>query len=151
MALTQTFVSPENWYSLQYPRTWEMEVIEGIPSFFDGITTYGGVLQVMAANLAGAANKELVQQSPFLSGANLGDKLRLFLTNQGISNDTAQYFERDNTLMGACEYRSGGHFFLVLMAERESIFVLALYNCKGEPQPEEAAHVGRILQSLTIL
>lgn len=151
MALTQTFVSPEEWYSVQYPRTWEMEVIEGIPSFFDGINTYGGVLQIMAANLTGAVNQELIQQSPFLCGVNLGEKLRLFLTNQNISNETAQYFQRDRTDMGACEYRNSGHFYLVLMAERENIFVLALYNCKGEPTPEEAAAVGRILQSLTIL
>jgi hypothetical protein len=151
MALTQTFISPEKWYSLEYPRTWEMEVIEGIPSFFDGISPYGGALQVMSANLAGAENRELVSQSPFLVGKDLPDKLALFLSKQGVSNETAQFFTRDNTAMGACEYRNGGYFYLVLMAERAKIFVLALYNCKGEPQPEEAANVGKILQSLTIL
>lgn len=151
MSLTQTFVSPEKWYSLEYPRTWEMEVVEGIPSFFDGITPYGGALQVMAANLTGAVNQDLIRQSPFLSGADLAEKLRLFLTAQGISNEGARFFTRDNTEMGACEYRSGGHFFLVLMAERGGVFVLALYNCKGEPEPEEAAQVGKILQSLTVL
>lgn len=153
MATTQTFVSPENWYSLEYPRTWEMEVIEGIPSFFDGINPYGtgGVVQLMAANLAGAENRELVSQSPFLIGKDIPDKLALFLSKQGISNEGAQFFVRDNTQMGACEYRNGGHFYLALMAERNSIFVLALYNCKGEPEPQEAALVGKILQSLTIL
>lgn len=151
MAATQTFVSPENWYSLEYPRTWEMEVVEGIPSFFDGISPYGGALQVMAANLAGAENRELISQSPFLMGKDIPDKLALFLSKQGVSNEGAQFFVRDNTEMGACEYRNGGHFYLVLMAERAKIFVLALYNCKGEPQPEEAANVGKILQSLTII
>lgn len=151
MAATQTFVSPENWYSLEYPRTWEMEVVEGIPSFFDGISPYGGALQVMAANLAGAENRELISQSPFLMGKDIPDKLALFLSKQGVSNEGAQFFVRDNTQMGACEYRNGGHFYLVLMAERAQIFVLALYNCKGEPQPEEAANVGKILQSLTII
>lgn len=149
--LMQTFVSPENWYSLQYPRTWEMEVVEGIPTFFDGISQYGGALQVMAANLAGAANEELIRQSPFLAGKDLGEKLSIFLEKQGVPAKSAQYFVRDKTAMGACEYRSGGHFFLSLMAERSQIFVLALYNCKGEPENEEAAAVGKILQSLTIL
>lgn len=151
MALTQSFVSPENWYSLQYPRTWEMEIVEGIPSFFDGITPYGGALQIMAANLSGAANEQLLRESPFLAGKNLGEKLRIFLSKQGVSDESAQYFMRDGTEMGACEYRSGGHFFLALMAERSGIFVLALYNCKGEPENEEAAQVGKILQSLTLL
>ena len=151
MASTQTFVSPENWYSLEYPRTWEMEVVEGIPSFFDGISPYGGALQVMAANLTGAANAQLIKDSPFLQGKDLDEKLSLFLSKQGISDEAAQFFVRDNTHMGACEYRAGGHFYLVLMAERNHIFVLALYNCKGEPEKEEAALVGKILQSLTII
>lgn len=147
----QTFVSPENWYSLQYPRTWEMEVIEGIPSFFDGINPYGGALQVFAVNQLGAPNADLIKQSPFLAGKDLPEKLRVFLSKQGVSDEGAQFFERDKTQMGACEYRSGGHFYLILMAERNGIFVLALYNCKGEPEAEEAANVGRILQSVTIL
>jgi hypothetical protein len=151
MASTQTFVSPENWYSLQYPRTWEMEVVEGIPTFFDGISAYGGAMQVMAANLIGAKNAELIKHSPFLSGKDLGERMRLFLSHQGVSDEPAQFFVRDNTHMGACEYRSDGHFYLVFMAERNSIFVLALYNCKDEPQPEEAAQVGKMLQSLTLL
>ena len=151
MASMQTFVSPENWYSLQYPRTWEMEVIEGIPSFFDGINPYGGALQVFAVNQLGAPNADLIKQSPFLAGKDLPEKLRVFLSKQGVSDEGAQFFERDKTQMGACEYRSGGHFYLILMAERNGIFVLALYNCKGEPEAEEAANVGRILQSVTIL
>lgn len=151
MASTQTFISPENWYSLQYPRTWEMEVIEGIPSFFDGINPYGGALQVFAVNQLGAPNAELIKQSPFLAGKDLREKLRIFLSKQGISDEGAQFFERDKTMMGACEYRNGGHFYLILMAERGGIFVLALYNCKGEPEAEEAANVGKILQSVTIL
>ncbi len=151
MATPQTFVSPERWNSLEYPRTWEMEVVEGIPSFFDGISPYGGALQVFAVNLAGAENKDLLSQSPFMAGKNLPEKLGLFLSKQGVSDEGAQFFERDKTRMGACEYRNSGHFYLVLMAERGTIFVLALYNCKGEPEPEEAANVGRILQSVTIL
>jgi len=151
VAKTQTFVSPENWYSLEYPRTWEMEVVEGIPSFFDGISAYGGALQVMAVNLAGKTNEDLVSESPFLAGKDLGEKLTIFLAKQGVSTEGAQYFVRDNAAMGACEYRAGGHFYLALMAERGGVFVLALYNCKGEPENEEAAAVGQILQSLTIL
>ncbi|GAB4422519.1 MAG: hypothetical protein OHK0011_01530 [Turneriella sp.] len=151
MATTQSFVSPENWYSLQYPRTWEMEVVEGIPTFFDGISPYGGVLQVFAINLAGAVNEQAARESPFLRGGDLPDKMALFLSQQGVANEDAQYFVRDNTQIGACEYRSDGHFFLAMMAQRESIFVLALYNCKGEPENEEAAVVGQMLQTLTIL
>ncbi|MBV6494473.1 MAG: hypothetical protein LDLANPLL_02506 [Turneriella sp.] len=151
MAKTQTFVSPENWYSLEYPRTWEMEVVEGIPSFFDGISPYGGVLQLLAANLVGAVNQELLAHSPFLAGKDLGEKLSLFLAKQGVSDEAARFFIRDNTEMGVCEYRADGHFYLALMAERNKIFVLALYNCKGEPDNEEAKLVGEILQSLVLL
>lgn len=150
MASLQSFVSPENWYSVQYPRTWEMEVIEGIPTFFDGVSSYGGALQFFAVNLVGAVNERALKESPFLAGANLQEKMALFLGKQGISDEHAQYFERDNTEIGACEYRNDGHFFLVMMAQRGAIFVLALYNCKGEPESEEAETVGRILQTLTI-
>jgi len=128
-----------------------MEVVEGIPSFFDGITPYGGALQIMAAHLTGAPNESLITESPFLGGKTLAEKLRLFLSKQGVSDESAQFFMRDGTEMGACEYRADGHFYLALMAERSSIFVLALYNCKGEPEAEEATAVGRILQSLTVL
>lgn len=151
MAATQSFISPENWYSLQYPRTWEMEVVEGIPTFFDGIHPYGGALQIFSVNMTGAPNPDTLKESPFLAGKDLPDKMALFLSKQGISNEGAQYFERDKTQMGACEYRSGGHFFLAMMAERGTIFVLALYNCKDEPEAEEAAAVGKMLQTLTIL
>lgn len=151
MAAMQSFVSPENWYSLQYPRTWEMEVVEGIPTFFDGISPYGGALQIFAVNLAGAVNAKALQESPFLRGKDLQDKMALFLDAQGISSEGTHYFERDRTQIGACEYRSSGHFFLAMMAQRGTIFVLALYNCKGEPENEEAAAIGQMLQSLTIL
>jgi hypothetical protein len=151
MIATQSFVSPEKWYSLQYPRTWEMEVIEGIPTFFDGISPYGGALQVFAINLAGAVNQEAVRLSPFLLGKDLPEKMALFLKNQGISDERVQYFERDRTDIAACEYRNDGHFFLAMMAQRDTIFLLALYNCKGEPEKEEAAVVGQMLQTLTIL
>ncbi|MCS6971460.1 MAG: hypothetical protein N2Z22_10595 [Turneriella sp.] len=151
MATLQSFVSPENWYSLQYPRTWEMEVIEGIPTFFDGISPYGGALQFFAANLTGQANEAMLRESPFLAGNSLQEKMELFLSQQGVSPVGIHSLERDQTLMKVCEYRSGGHFFLALMAERGSIFVLALYNCKGEPDEAEAMTVGKILQSLTLL
>ncbi len=151
MSKTQTFVSPEAWYSLEYPRTWEMEVVEGIPSFFDGISPYGGALQLFAANLSGTVNEKALKESPFLAGKTLKEKLTLFLSAQGISGEGLQFFERHGAAMGACEYRSDGHFYLALMGERESIFVLALYNCKGEVEPEEAAAVGGILQTLKIL
>jgi hypothetical protein len=151
MTATQSFVSPENWYSLQYPRTWEMEVVEGIPTFFDGINPYGGALQIFAINLAGAVNQQALRESPFLRGQDLPEKMALFLGNQGISDGGARYFERDQTQIGACEYRNDGHFFFAMMAQRETIFLLALYNCKGEPEKAEAETIGQMLQTLTIL
>jgi len=153
MIKTQTFVSPENWYSLEYPRTWEMEVIDGIPCFFDGILGFGGALQILSAKIDGIPSEEILKISPYLKGETLSEKLSLFLSLQGarIDEKNLQLFVRDQTDIAACEYRLDGHFFLTLMAERSGIFVLALYNCKGEPIPEEAAQVSKILQSLAIL
>lgn len=130
-----------------------MEVIEGIPCFFDGVNTYQktGAVQVMAANLAGNPNKDLTSQAPYLTGKDLGERFKIFLQKQNVSDAPAQYFTRDNTEMAACEYHKDGHFYLALMAERKKIFVLALYNCKGEPPAEEAHAVGKILQSLTLI
>ena len=82
--LTQPFISPNEWFKLEYPRMWEMEVVDNIPAFFDPL--FGkGALQVFSVKL-GDLDKltEEITEFPFLLGETLPKKMKIFLEKQNI-------------------------------------------------------------------
>lgn len=150
---TQSYRSPYGWFQLEYPRTWEVEVIEGIPTFFEGLFNRGGVLQVFAVKTGDSKQKsKIIDESPFLKGKSLAEKMQLFLEQQDIAyeEDQLRIFERDSMEAIATEYNHSGHFYLAVMLQRDPIFLLALYNVKGEPETEEAQEIAAIVQSIQI-
>jgi len=158
--LMQPFVSKEGWYTLEYPRMWEVEIIEDIPAFFDSISG-AGALQVFAVQM-GLGLSDVTETHPFMKGETLTEKMKLFLENHSISisNDdlamTAITEKGDNddrertTYLVAKEYRVEDRFYMVCMLQKKNRFLLCLYNCAGSPSDEEAAIVGKIIQSIKI-
>ena len=150
--LTQHFISANEWYSLDYPRMWEMEVVENIPAFFDPL--FGkGALQVFCVKTGDIdALPDDLAQYPFLKGESLQDKMLIFLQTQkvNIEPDDITVFRRDDIDFVANEYQQEERFYMVCMMQKEETFLLALYNCKDQPEKEEADNIGSILKSIRI-
>ena len=147
--LTQTFESENKWYSLEYPRVWEMEVIENIPSFFDPFAGKGAV-QVLSVNCSGKPEPEIIQNYPFLNGKTLGDKMLIFLHSQQVNIKSAELsiVTKGNMEMIPFEYSSDGSFFMAVMMEENGILLLVLYNSTEVPDKEEASIISAIIQSI---
>ena len=152
MLTLQTFVSPKKWFSLEYPRIWELEVIDNIPAFFDPIQGQGA-LQVFSAQL-GAPRNIVKQLEPFdfLKADNLPGKMRNFLKNQNLKEPEGGFkmYEKDQMSFIPHEYNLEDRFYMVCMLQKKNIFLLAIYNCVGRPTAEEAKIVGQIVRSINI-
>ena len=127
--LTQTFYSENGWYSLEYPRIWEMQVVENIPSFFDPFVGKGA-LQVFSVNCAGKPNPELIQSYPFLNGKSIEDKMIIFLHSQEVDIKSAELsiVTKGNMKLIPYEFSSDGRFFMAVMMEENDILLLLINN-----------------------
>lgn len=157
-SLKQRFESEKGWYSLEYPRMWEVEVIEHIPAFFDPINGRGSV-QIFAVQMGSPADSiEVINAYPFLRGASLIEKMELFLQAQEcdynpdrLQSSTHPMSAKDNpTKVVASEYRIENRFYMAAMFQNQNLFLLALYNCEGLPEESEAKAVGELLRSIDL-
>ncbi len=152
MLTLQKFVSAKRWFSLEYPRMWELEVIDNIPVFFDPIQGQGA-LQIFSAQLGNPRNiiQEL-EPFDFLKVDNLAGKMGAFLRNQNLAEPENGFnlYEKDQMSFIPHEYNLAGRFYMVCMLQKENIFLLALYNCSEHPTTEEANIVGKIVRSINI-
>ena len=97
----QPYQSPQGWYTLQYPEYWEMEVIEGIPTFYDPQGS-GAVVISAFENKTGDYNPEV--------------EMRHFLSHHGIEYDIKNIFLFENTqgsIVQTCEFISKERFWFV--------------------------------------
>jgi len=150
--MNQEYRSVANLFTLQYPRLWEYEEIDGIPAFFDPLNGKGA-LQIFAYDRTRDEDIENTMQNfPFLNGKSLTDKMNLFLFSQGvdISDKEIKEYRFEDVLLCPCEYRLNDRFYMAAMLEKNTITVLALYNSEGDPQDEEAKIVGEIIRSIHI-
>jgi len=148
----QTYTSPHSWYSLEYPRMWEMEIVENIPAFFDPIWG-SGALQVFSVQLGDVEEIPAeIEALPFLRGESLEKKMALFLEAQHapVSEEDIVLHHKNSVAFIALEYSMEDRFYVVCMFQKKSKFLLALYNCKDRPADEEADNVGRIISSIKI-
>lgn len=149
--LTQLFISPERWYRLEYPRIWEVEVVDNIPAFFDPFAGKGA-LQIFCTNLAGKSDEKLLEEHPFLGGKTLKDKMQIFLHIQGAkpSEGSLQEYKKGKTSFIPFEFKREDRFYMSVLMQHETILLLALYNSEGDPAAEEAKIIGEIIQSIEI-
>jgi len=132
----QPFSSPQGWYSLQYPEYWEMEVIEGIPSFFDPEGS-GAVVISAFENKQGSFIPE--------------NEMRDFLEKHSIKynpNDITKYKNKQGSVIQTCEFISKERFwFLYMMAYKDKLLVLT-YNSDEVPDNELSAIISHIVASI---
>lgn len=148
----QEFISASNWFTLWYPRLWEMEVIENIPTFYEPFMGQGA-LQVFAAKIGTLKTEnDVTAEYPFLEAPTLLDKMESFLSQQEVeySPENFTHTQSKQTDVVAVEYEKEGRFYMACMYQKNSTFVLALYNCEGVPSDEEAENVGKVLRSVSL-
>ncbi|MDH5717505.1 MAG: hypothetical protein OEZ22_07685 [Spirochaetia bacterium] len=151
--LTQTFTSANGWYSLEYPRLWDFEIFDSIPSFFDPFEGHGA-LQVLSIKYSSKKpNSKIIEAYPFMAGKNIEDKMQIFLHAQSVESaiGSIKSFTLNNNKICAHEYSKEGHFFMVSIIEKNNICLLVLYNCPKEPPKEEASIITDIIKSIQIL
>ena len=149
----QTFVSPKKLFSLDYPRIWEMEVVENIPAFFNPIEGQGA-LQIFSIRLDQKTKipKEL-KHFNFLNAKNLLDKMIFFLNNQNIkiSEKELKIYTKKKMSFIPYEYSLEKRFYMVCMLQEKNILLLSIYNCSGIPDKKEATIIGQIMSSVQII
>ena len=149
---TQEFVSPVNWYTLRYPRTWDYEVVENIPSFFDPY--FGkGALQALAIQVGSAeVSEEILQNYPFMAGKTLGDKFRIFLHMQELELDKVQIneFPKHDQDYVAAEYVHEKRFYMAIMIQKGNTVIFLLYNSAEIPEDDETKKIIDIIDSIRI-
>lgn len=154
--LTQKYFSNDHLFSLHYPRTWDMEVYDEIPAFFDPMSG-NGALQVFAIDVLKLENdhenlEEVYKAYPYLSGTKITDKMLIFLHMQGVrvdSKDLSVYTDKGTDFI-PFEYTVQGRFYMSVMMEKENILLLAIYNSANQPDNAEAAAIGEIIKSIEI-
>lgn len=147
----QSFSSDSDWFSIQYPRMWDYEIVEDIPSFFDPYFGSGGVLQFFVAQMGKILSEDLLEKVPYLEHAELEDKMVHFLELQHVQSlPNLQPFQAANYEAIAAEYHIESRFYTAIMFQTTNKFLLALYNSPGEPSPEEAEIVSKIIKTVKI-
>jgi hypothetical protein len=147
----QTFSSDSDWFSISYPRMWDYEIIEDVPSFFDPYFGSGGVLQFFAAKMGKILGEDLLERVPYLEHPVIEDKMVHFLELQHVQSlPDLQPFKSENYIALAAEYHIEERFYTAIMFQTEDKFLLALYNNPGDPSSEEAEIVSNIIKSVKI-
>lgn len=150
--LTQTYTAPDHSYSLEYPRTWDMETYENIPAFFDPISGKGA-MQIISMDLQDGEELKAMEESfPYLKGETILDKMILFLYLQNIecSPEELKVYNQEETDFIPHEYYVNEHFYMAVMMQKLNTFLLILYNSKTQPDEEEALVISNIIKTIQI-
>lgn len=129
----RTFEGP--FFTLEYPGTWDHEIIEDIPAFYD--RRGAGALQVAA-----------VRNSDQLFS--LEQEMSRYLQRHGIEYDSSKVlFAKDGEKeLATCEFVKEGRFWLVYMTSIGDRIVVAIYNADEVPGEEMASIISHILRSI---
>ena len=154
--LTQIYYSPDDLYTLEYPRTWDLEMYEHIPAFFDPMSG-NGALQVLAVDLHPSVidqyqKETLIKAYPYLSGEKLLDKMVIFLHMQEAVveiNSLKIYMHNDINFI-PYEYVIQGRFYMTVLMEKNNIILLAVYNSANAPDKVDATIIGDMIKSIKI-
>ncbi|MCB1176877.1 MAG: DUF3805 domain-containing protein [Leptospiraceae bacterium] len=133
----QPYTSPEGWYSFAYPEYWEMEVIEGIPAFYD-------------PNGAGAF---LISAFKNINGENydLDEEISRFLSQHEIKYEedkVASFENSEGTKVKACEFISKERFWLVYILANGNKLIVCTYNSDESPDRELAQILTTMVSSI---
>lgn len=133
----QPYKSPEGWYSFVYPEYWEMEVIEGIPAFYDP----NGVGAFLISAFRNVADIEY----------DTAEELSRFLAQHKIEYDEekiASFENGEGTTVKACEFISEGRFWMVYMLSNGNKLLICTYNSDEGPDRELAQILTTMVSSI---
>ncbi|MEM7180944.1 MAG: DUF3805 domain-containing protein [Spirochaetota bacterium] len=133
------YESPMNWYKMQYPASWEMEIIENIPAFFD--LEGSGALQISAFQ-----NQE--------GSYELSDEMQRYLQMHRLNfnpEQIAKFQTVDGTEVQTCEFVKEQRFWMVYMLAKEDKLILCTYNADETPDANDARTIGSIARSIQFI
>ena len=125
------------FFELQYPDSWEVEIIENIPCFFDpdGV----GALQVAAFRQPDA--------EPF----DLLDEMAVYLERQKVVVDQDQLaiFDLPGELQAAaCEFLKDDRFWMINCIVKTDRMLFLLWNSDVVPDTDTAEMIGSCVTSV---
>lgn len=132
----QSYMSPQGWYSLLYPEYWEMEVIEGVPTFYDPQGA-GAVVVSAFENRMGSYNPR-VEMVNFLSHHKIKYK----------EDSITSYKNKQGSIIQTCEFISKDRFWFVHMMSFKDKLLILTYNADEIPDRELAAILSGIVNSI---
>lgn len=135
--LEKHYISAATWYSLKYPRTWEVEEDEGYSTFFEPESGVGA-FQVSAYETPSPQDCEAI--------------LLEYLADHGIqSSQCERTVETQNgKCIAACRYTENAWFRRVWFISEDNRLLMLTYNCKTEHRGKEDRQIESIIESVTI-
>jgi hypothetical protein len=133
------FKSPQGWYSLLYPASWEHMVVEEIPAFFQPDS--GGALQFYAFESK-------------VESFDVSKELENYLKIHEIDYDedmVAQFENNEGTSIRACEFQKEDRVWLVYMIANQRQMLLGTYNSDEEIGDDLFLNLSNIISSIRFL
>jgi Domain of unknown function (DUF3805) len=134
----QQYNSPEGWYALAYPEFWTVEVIEGIPAFYDPESGDGALVLSAFKNRSGYFD--------------LSEEMKRFLANYKVKYEKdkiASFRNKQNCEIQACEFISQERFWLVYMIAFQNKLLVCTFNSDAVPERETSEILTAIISSIT--
>jgi hypothetical protein len=132
----QPYRSPEGWYGLAFPENWTVEVIEGIPAFFDPEGSGAFVVSAFKNRIG-----------KFV----LAEEMARFLSNHKVKYETdkvASFENKQGCEIQACEFISKGRFWLVYMIGYANKLLICTYNSDEVPEKELSEILTTIISTI---
>lgn len=132
----QVYTSPQGWYSLQYPEYWEMEVIEGVPAFYDPEGSGAIVVSAFENKVGFFIPKE---------------EMKNFLSQHGIQyreESIATFKTKQGSVVQTCEFISKERFWFIHMMSFKNKLLILSYNSDEVPQKELSQIIYHIVSTI---
>ncbi|MCB1191648.1 MAG: DUF3805 domain-containing protein [Leptospiraceae bacterium] len=133
----KNYTSPMGWYSMLYPSNWNLEVIEGIPAFYDPEEGTGAFQVYAFYNKKGEYD--------------LTQELIRYLQTHGVEYQedcVASFINNEGSRIKACEFISKERFWLVYVLAHHSKMVLCTYNSDENPDKKLSKILTNIISSI---
>src|SRR5688572_14941796 len=131
----QTYESPEGWFALAYPETWEYEVEESCTTFYRK-KNGEGVLQISAYEM----------DEPQSAAANLREYIRGEEMKAKINSSVFT----DGREIAASTFLAKGLYTRLWVVTRGRSLVFATYNCDAGIRATEEKDIEAIIESLSL-
>ncbi len=137
MESTRLFQGP--FFQLHYPQSWECEIIENIPAFFDPEANWA--LQIAATH------------SPEGQPFHLLTEMHLYLEKNGLEfkrQQVSTYLNRHKWECAACEFIKEERFWLVHLLVHKNRMLFVIFNSDDIPDDPLARLISLLITSIEL-